>query len=95
MRVTPRVHSPRQSLHALVDRRVLEVSGGGQLLAALQENSDVTVHVITAQQPGTVTWEREITDCVERHGEVGWGGGSRVKQITYGEVVKQLGQGIK
>ncbi|KAF0305778.1 Techylectin-5B [Amphibalanus amphitrite] len=59
----------QKSLHALVDRRVLEVPGGGQLLAALQENSDVTVHVITAAQPGTVTWEREVSGCLERDGQ--------------------------
>ena len=38
----------QKTLHALVDRRVLEVAGGGQLLAVLQETSEVTVRVTSA-----------------------------------------------
>ena len=60
----------QKALHALVDRRVLEVAGGGQLLAVLQESSEVTVHVTSAPLPGTVTWRREVTDWTERDGQI-------------------------
>ena len=60
----------QKTVQAVVDRHVLEVSGGGQLLAALQEASDVSVHVTSAPQPGSVTWNRQVTDWREQDGQV-------------------------
>ncbi|XP_037093787.1 crossover junction endonuclease EME1-like [Pollicipes pollicipes] len=58
-----------QSLHVLVDPHLLELEGGGQVLAALQ-TTDVVVHVTARPQPGTITWERDVTSWREVDGEI-------------------------